>query len=341
MRCPTSKDLPAPPSSKIGWPWSEESQQLSNVMPSCSRWPKISIVTPSLNQGQFIEETIRSVLLQGYPDLEYIIIDGGSDDGTIEIIKKYEKWLTYWVSELDKGQGHAINKGFAKASGEIFAYINSDDLYCPGAFGAVAPLFTNNGEPHLVAGECIVFNGDIIKRVFKPSWPVSLSCFLEKTYSSTFAQPASFWSRKIYQKLKGLDESLHFCFDREFFLRMGLEGVTPNLISKRIAFFREHTDSKTIDQAVYFHKDSIAILNEHADRCGLCEKARKKIVRHTKNEIRYSKIFTKWKNRGRSLAILDFLLMIIRSPSLILERKILGQARRLLTFRAQDVLELK
>jgi glycosyltransferase involved in cell wall biosynthesis len=94
-----------------------------------SRWPRISIVTPSLNQANYLEETIRSVLLQGYPNIEYIIIDGGSTDESVEIIKKYEKWLSFWISEPDKGQSHAINKGFSKASGEIYAYINSDDLY--------------------------------------------------------------------------------------------------------------------------------------------------------------------------------------------------------------------
>src|SRR4030042_6265175 len=126
MRCPTLKELPSPPQGKTGWPWTEESPQLHNTMPDGSPWPKISIVTPSFNQGQFIEETIRSVLLQGYSDLEYIIIDGGSKDDSIELIRKYEKWLTYWVSEPDHGQSHAINKGFRKASGEIVAWLNSD-----------------------------------------------------------------------------------------------------------------------------------------------------------------------------------------------------------------------
>lgn len=341
MQCPDLAELPSPPSDKNGWPWTVESSPIPGTMPNGDSWPRISIVTPSLNQGEYIEETIRSVLLQGYPDFEYIIIDGGSTDGSVNIMKTYEKWLTYWVSESDQGQSHAINKGFEKASGEIYAYINSDDLYCPGAFATVAPIFDKNGEPHFVAGECAVFDKDIVKRVFKPSWPESLSHFLEKTYSSTFAQPASFWSREIYQKLEGFDESLQFCFDREFFLRVSLEGVIPHLISKRIALFREHPDSKTIDQAVYFHKDSIGILYKHADRCGLSEKARKKIVRDTNNEIRYSEIFTKWKINGRLEAMLDFFYMIMGCPSLLFERKILGQARRLLTFSAEDVLELK
>ena len=141
MRCPNLEELPPSPPGKTGWPWTQGSKTLGNAMPDGNSWPKISIVTPSFNQGKYIEETIRSVLLQGYPDIEYIVIDGGSMDASLDIIKKYERWLTYWVSEPDKGQSHAINKGFAKSSGEIYAYINSDDFYCPSAFGTVAPMF--------------------------------------------------------------------------------------------------------------------------------------------------------------------------------------------------------
>lgn len=100
-------------------------------MPDGKPWPKISIVTPSFNQGQYIEETIRSILLQGYPNLEYIVIDGGSTDGAVDVIRKYEKWLTYWVSEPDKGQADAINKGLERCTGEIFNWINSDDILLP------------------------------------------------------------------------------------------------------------------------------------------------------------------------------------------------------------------
>lgn len=115
-------------------------------MPDGSPWPRISIVTPSYNQGQFIEETIRSVLLQGYPNLEYIIIDGGSTDESIEIIKKYESHLKYWTSEKDRGQYHAINKGFAHATGEILGWINSSDLFCSWTFEVLASVFNQNKE---------------------------------------------------------------------------------------------------------------------------------------------------------------------------------------------------
>ncbi len=128
MSCPTLADLPSPPSNQTGWMWNEESSQLPENMPDGHQLPRITIVTPSYNQGQFLEATIRSVLLQGYPNLEYIIIDGGSSDNSVEIIRKYEPWLAYWVSEKDRGQAHAINKGFAHATGSIYAYLNSDDF---------------------------------------------------------------------------------------------------------------------------------------------------------------------------------------------------------------------
>src|SRR6476646_3760457 len=118
----TVEDLPLPPPDKTGWPWTEQAEPLPKYTPYDFKWPRISVVTPSYNQSQFLEETIRSVLLQGYPDMEYIIIDGGSTDNSIEIIKKYEKFLAHWVSEPDRGQSHAINKGFKECTGEYIAW---------------------------------------------------------------------------------------------------------------------------------------------------------------------------------------------------------------------------
>ena len=141
MRCPRLAELPPPPEGKTGWPWTVETPRLPPARPDDSPWPSISIVTPSFNQGTYLEETIRSILLQGYPNLEYIIIDGGSTDESAAIIKKYERWLTYWVSEPDQGQPQAINKGFARVSGEIGGYLNSDDFYLSNALSAAAVSF--------------------------------------------------------------------------------------------------------------------------------------------------------------------------------------------------------
>src|SRR5882762_8349036 len=124
------------------WLWREDRIQLDSTMQNGLAWPKISIVTPSYNQGQYIEETIRSIIMQGYPNLELIIIDGGSKDNTVDIIRQYEKDIAYWVSEKDNGQTHAINKGFEKATGEILAYLNSDDIYMPYTFRLIAEMFS-------------------------------------------------------------------------------------------------------------------------------------------------------------------------------------------------------
>ena len=134
MKCPTISELPPAPKDKTGWPWTEESTKLPEKSPDGSRWPCITVITPSFNQGQFLEEAIRSVLLQGYPNLEYFVFDGGSSDNSSEIIKKYSSWLTYWVSEPDNGQSAVINRGLQMGTGFYATWINSDDMLCKNAF---------------------------------------------------------------------------------------------------------------------------------------------------------------------------------------------------------------
>jgi glycosyltransferase involved in cell wall biosynthesis len=331
--------LPPPPSNKGGWPWTADLQPLPETIANGAPWPRISIVTPSLNQGKYIEETIRSVLLQGYPALEYFIMDGGSTDGTVEVIKRYDAWLTHWVSEPDKGQSHAINKGFDRATGQICAYINSDDLYCPDAFATVAPLFTEDGKPHLVAGACVIFKEEVEKSMFRPSWPRAMGALL-RPFSTPFAQPASFWSQEIHERVGGFDTTLHYCFDQEFFLKIGLEGITPHLLSKTMARHRHHLNIKT-NQTIRFYEESIPVIKRHARACGLSEKEAEKLLRQSENEVRYIEVFVTWKNKGRLQAMTRFMAMVASSPDLVFKRKILGLGRRLLAYNAREVTELR
>ena len=323
---------------KSGWPWTVEPSQLLHHKQVDPNWPKISIVTPSYNQGKFIEETIRSVLLQGYPDIEYIIIDGGSNDETTDILKKYEPWLSYWVSEPDRGQSHALNKGFARATGEIFAYINSDDLYERGALEVAGRTFVNQKQSDLLAGECTIFDDQKEIRIFKPWWPSNPDHML-LPFGSTFAQPASFWTKTAYESVGGFDESLHFVLDREFFLKLSLQGVIPILLPQVLARYREHAYTKT-RQTIKIYEESMPLIKKYADNCGLTQRNKKQLLWKTNNEIGYLSTFICWKRRGRFAAIRWFFVLLMKSPTLIFQRKIMGLARRLAWFKSEDVLEL-
>lgn len=240
MRCPTLSDLPPASHGKTDWPWTEESPRLQETMPDGSPWPRISIVTPSYNQGQFIEETIRSVLLQGYPNLEYIIIDGGSTDNSVEIIKKYERWLAYWVSEPDRGQSHAINKGFEQATGEIMAWINSDDYYASNAFVSIAQAFSEN-ETRWVAADCetLTPDGSLMVGWGRPkeeSWRWFLGCL--------YPQPGIFWRSSLWKSNK-IDENLQYSFDYDLWMQFSGNQTFPTWLNTTLAFFRWHERSKT------------------------------------------------------------------------------------------------
>lgn len=246
MRCPTFAELPLPPLGKSGWPWTTETPQLPPTHSDRTPWPRISIVTPSYNQGQFIEETIRSVLLQGYPDLEYIIVDGGSTDQSVDIIKKYQPWLTHWVSEKDRGQAHAINKGFGRASGEIGGYINSDDFYLPDALPEVAISFTRVGWDLFIGCSDLRYSASY--RWLRRSWWLQRMRSLPEPFfigSNRYgvSQESTLWNLKRFGAQR-FDESLHFCLDVDWYCKIA-RGAKIALSSRRIGHFRQHSDSKT------------------------------------------------------------------------------------------------
>lgn len=208
-----------------------------------SSWPKISIVTPSYNQAEFLERTILSVLNQNYPNMEYIIIDGGSTDGSVEIIKKYEKYLAYWVSEKDNGQSDALNKGFRRCKGEILAYINSDDMYLPGSFFKVVKAFKTKTRINLIFGNVIHIdaNDNLIGECRFTKFDFDTLIF----EGGNLHQPATFWTREIYNKVGGFNPKYKFCMDFDFFCRIGEEK--GNLIHTReyLATFRIYEKSKS------------------------------------------------------------------------------------------------
>lgn len=211
--------------------------------------PRITIVTPSYNQAAFLEATILSVLNQDYPNLEYIIIDGGSTDGSVEVIRSYQDRLAYWISEPDRGQCHAINKGFALATGDWLAWLNSDDIYLPGALWEVARIIQAKRECNWVVG-VVEYADAALKQlgVFAPvcdtdNW-LDFVCTKRKN-GTALPQAGSFWSRKAWNAAGQLDESFHYAMDHEYWGRLAYHGFRPICLKQPLAMFRLHKQAKT------------------------------------------------------------------------------------------------
>lgn len=256
MRCPTLRELPPPPAGKTGWPWTEETTSAVAAMSDNLRSPRLSVVTPSYNQAEFIEETIRSVLLQGYPNLEYIVIDGGSNDRSVEIIRKYEKWLAYWVTEKDNGQTHAINKGFTHSTGEICAYLNSDDVYLPNALRNVAAFFNEHSDTTLAYGDCQIIDG--ASRV-DDLWIAPEFNLEELLFRCYVAQPATFW-RKSALSVGAFRAEMHYAFDYEMWLRLAVTGKKLSHLPLLLAQHRKAEGTKTVSQPGAFAAEIVTAL---------------------------------------------------------------------------------
>lgn len=255
----TINDLPPPPTGLNGFPWTEGSPLLPTTMPDGSPWLKVSIITPSYKQAQFLEETIRSVLMQGYPNLEYIIIDGGSTDGSVGIIKKYEPWLAYWVSERDRGHANAVNKAWSKCTGDIWAWLNSDDVYYPGALAKAIPMFRQVPDAKVVYGSAMFTNQEgapLQLYQAKPLLPGMERLKLWKGWS--LPQPSAFFDSRLIEKYGPLDETLRYSFDAEWFLRVSFHEKFV-CIPDILATYRWHAESKT--GVAYSNKDVFELDN--------------------------------------------------------------------------------
>lgn len=238
----TLADLPPPPPDRTGWPWTEESSPWPAQAPSGGEWPRVSIVTPSYNQAPFLEETLRSVLLQGCPRLEYFVIDGGSNDGCREILERYAPWLSYWVSEADRGQSHAINKGFARATGRIVAWINSDDAFRPGAIRAAVETFLRHPRASLVYGCASDRDEHGVPMDRYKGRPFRLEDMLDGR--NPVAQPSAFFSHEALTRVGWLEESMHFGMDYDLWVRLAASGEVV-FVDEIWSDFRHYATSKS------------------------------------------------------------------------------------------------
>lgn len=285
-----------------------ESETPARKMDNGDDWPRISIVTPSYNQGRYIEETIRSILLQNYPNIEYIIIDGGSTDETLDVIRKYEPWLTFWVREPDNGQSHAINKGFSRCSGDIYNWLCSDDILLSGALEYIARRMVL-GAPCWLVGGVQAFDEKNGNTLFRPA-PQFFS-IVNFLFWQTMSLPQSsvFWNRRLQEARGGLDQNLHFCMDTDLWLRF-FYVTAPTLADCELSRYRIHANAKTTVYSSYYQQSLneyaswlLTILEREANGefraaliAGLCEMQRQTIAwRRVREHVVLGRILRWWK----------------------------------------------
>ncbi|MBW4649281.1 MAG: glycosyltransferase [Kastovskya adunca ATA6-11-RM4] len=285
----TLKDLPPPPPGKTGWPWTEQSFLLPDRIRDRLELPRISIVTPNYNQGEFIEETIRSVLLQNYPSLEYIIIDGGSTDESIKIIKKYEQYLAFWTSEPDRGQSHAINKGFERCTGDYIAWMNADDCYLPDALHHVFVEAKANKFDFIYG---CTYNGSSLNDKYlsyrSGTQTFATKYLLRAFYGEQYVIPSQsvFVSRRLFEKVGLIDENSYYCMDIDWFIRMALERPRSLKISQPICFYRLHPQSKTISSGVGNREEALNLTQKYASHLSFLERLQLNRLINYSEEIR-------------------------------------------------------
>lgn len=247
---------PAPPGTE-GWPWDAGERPGIGAPDSVEPLPRITVITPSLNQGEFIEETIRSIVMQGWPDLEYIVIDGGSTDGTLKVIRTYEPWIAYWVSEPDDGQADAINKGLRRATGDIVTWFNADDVYARGAFVAVAAAWRRNPRAIYAAP---VANFDVLghETLIRPRNLTVEGVVQYWSGRALWHDPGLFWSRAAIETVGEVDAALRYAFDYDYLVR-GLQQCPVEMIDSVVARFRVHRRSKMVVGAERMMAETTAV----------------------------------------------------------------------------------
>ncbi len=261
MRCPTLNALPAPPAGRVGWPWTIETPPSPDRVPGGTPWPRISIVVASLNHGAYIEEMLRSVLLQGYPDIELIVIDGGSDRSTLDVLEKYRRWLTYFVSEPDRGQSHALNKGMARISGSLFNHLDNDDYLLPGCLAAVAQASLSQPGKVIAGGVVRTVVGSEHQEIHRPL-PHDLHAYAQWWNTEHHGGPGMFFPAEHLAAVGEVDESLNFLMDYEYTLRfLAVTGIAP--LHQELAVIRHHDACKSVKHGDEFVWECVRIVRPY------------------------------------------------------------------------------
>ncbi len=293
---------------------------------------KFSIITPSYNQGRYLEQTIRSVLDQGYPELEYIVMDGGSTDESVEVLNRYSDRLAYWESVPDEGQAHAINKGLERATGDILAYINSDDVYLPGAFDRVVQELTAHPECRWLAGDCIHFGRPGETGVDPSLPPCEPARWLEYC---PINQPATFWRRDIVERHGLFDASFRYTFDYEYWVRLAVGGERCLRVPQPLAGFRLHATSKTVAEGEKFAAEEQRVRERYLPKLpDRAASACRKRVRVLTTFRDFNQALALLQQGRRSDAWVLFRAAVRRNPPSLATRNGLGCAARLLRGRA-------
>jgi glycosyltransferase involved in cell wall biosynthesis len=301
MSCPRLSDLPPPPQGKHGWPWTEVSTPLSPLIANDRPWPRITIVTPSFNQARFLEQTLRSVLLQGYPNLEYLVLDGGSTDDSVEIIKKYSSWIDFWVSERDGGQSAAINRGLSMGSGEFATWINSDDMLYQNALCAHAARV--GFSPKMVyAGVCAYMDADgNVLRMHRSRIQTLNDLLRIPTVwrrGGNIVQPEVLFPRALALEVGALDNENHRTMDYELWGKFLIAGAIFHNTDVPFGMFRQYPGQKTSDGPETTESVIATALNL-LERADALSKERKKSIEDELRAYLAGYPERHWKRTGR------------------------------------------
>ena len=280
--------------------------------------PLVSVVTPSFNSARFIRETIESVQMQDYPYIEHIVIDGGSTDGTVQILQEYPHLV--WVSEPDDGQSDALNKGFRRAQGEIIGWLNADDTYEPNAISTVVNFLMENEQVDLIYSDARVIDENGEQIGITKAQPFDLKLLLISNYVN---QPTVFMRRAVIEKLGGVNQGLHFVMDRELWLRAGLHFEMRYLPEKIIATFRLIPGTKSYEETFAFQSEWLLVLEQFfqtESSSFLTDKTRAEILRSQHAKYHIGKMVYAIRQRNKKSMFREFFLAISHNPKVAIDK---------------------